>query len=68
MLMTLKVSQRHGYQRDPRVADDAIAQALREGHVRTTYMVRNVITASLEMMRGDSAQAMPASASRTDKR
>ena len=45
--------------RSRRVADDAIAQALREGHVPTTYMVRNVITASLEMMRGDSAQAMP---------
>ena len=45
--------------RSRRVADEAVAQALREGHVPTVYMVRNVITAPLEMMRGDSARAMP---------
>jgi tetratricopeptide (TPR) repeat protein len=45
--------------RSRRVADEAVAEALSEGHVPTVYMVRNVITASLEMMRGDSARAMP---------
>ena len=45
--------------RGRRVADEAVALALHEGHVPTVYMVRNVITASLEMMRGDSARAMP---------
>jgi predicted ATPase len=33
--------------------------ALQEGHVPTLYLVRNVITASLEMIRHDSARAMP---------
>jgi class 3 adenylate cyclase/predicted ATPase len=42
-----------------RLADEAVALALREGHVPTLYLVRNVITASLEMIRGDSARAMP---------
>ena len=41
------------------VADEAVEEAMREGHVPTVYMVRNVITATLEMMRGDSARAMP---------
>ena len=45
--------------RNCRVADEAVEEALREGHVPTVYMVRNVITATLEMMRGDSARAMP---------
>src|SRR5262249_20258967 len=42
-----------------RLADGALTQALREGHVPTLYAVRNVNTASLEMMRGDNRRAIP---------
>jgi predicted ATPase len=42
-----------------RLADEAVALALQEGHIPTLYLVRNVITASLEMIRGDSGRAMP---------
>ena len=42
-----------------RLADEAVAQALQMGHVPTLYLVRNVITASLEMIRGDSGRATP---------
>ena len=42
-----------------RIADEAVSQALQMGHVPTLYLVRNVITASLEMIRGDSGRATP---------
>jgi predicted ATPase len=41
------------------LADDAVTRALQDGHVPTLYLVRNVSTASLEMMRGDSRRAIP---------
>ena len=41
------------------LAEDAVTRALQDGHVPTLYLVRNVITASLEMIRGDSRRAIP---------
>jgi hypothetical protein len=41
------------------LAEDAVARTLQDGHVPTLYLVRNVITASLEMMRGDTRRAIP---------
>jgi tetratricopeptide (TPR) repeat protein len=42
-----------------RLADSAVKQALQDGHIPTLYLVRNVITASPEMVRGDSRRAIP---------
>jgi tetratricopeptide (TPR) repeat protein len=42
-----------------RIAEEAVSQALQMGHVPTLYLVRNVITAPLEMIRGDSGRATP---------
>jgi predicted ATPase len=41
------------------LAEDAVTRALQDGHVPTLYLVRNVITASLEMIRGDGRRAIP---------
>jgi predicted ATPase len=47
------------FDRARRIAEEAVSQALQMGHVPTLYLVRNVITASLEMIRGDSGRATP---------
>jgi class 3 adenylate cyclase/predicted ATPase len=41
-----------------RIVEDAVAQALHMGHVATLYFVRQV-SASIEMIRGDSGRATP---------